>query len=370
MSSINALLVPFVGSIVILIDYYNRRSADVVQKKLLTLLIFFVLTTKVSDVIFSIVNGVPVEALRYINWAACTLYFLLISVAFGFIILLFEHSLNGNSVSLKRMATAIIILNAIYAALLIVNLFNYMFFYINHDNFYVVGDLYMVVFAVPILLVVLMLLNLLLNRKNVNKRMFVLALISSMPLTLASALDILITDSFLVWQGFFVSVLFFYLFIIHKAALVDNLTNVNNRRGFDEYIQSITKSANRKAYAFVMIDMDKFKDINDQFGHVQGDNALRDAAEILRSSVRRRDFVARYGGDEFVVIASTDNVDIIIKNIQAKFDDFNAKKIRPYQLYLSCGGDVYKPDDVRPISDFLTHVDALMYLEKERRRGI
>lgn len=368
MQFFNVFLVPLVGLIIILIDYYNRYPADAVQKRLITLLIAFLIATILCDLTFAVVNGVSGDFLRIVNLVACTLYFLLMSISFGLIIMLFEHSLNGNGTSLRKIAIAIVVSNIIYAVMLVSNLFTNKFFYITFDNFYERSYLYMAAFAIPILLAFLMLLNVFLNRKNVNMKMFVLALISTMPLVIASILDVFLTESLLVWQGFFISVLFFYLFIIHKVALIDNLTNLHNRRGLDEYLQSLAKFSRRKPYVFLMIDMDKFKEINDQFGHAQGDSALRDTADILRFSVRRDDFIARYGGDEFVIIAAADNADALIRNITTRVDEFNARQTKPYKLVLSCGGDVYRPDDIRPFSEFLNHIDTLMYAEKERRR--
>jgi len=367
---INILLVPFIGLAVILVDYHKRHHPkNMTEKKIFTLLICFSQAAMISDFAFAVVNGIPADTLRIVNWIVCTTYFLLMTISFSAIILLFEHTLNGDSISFKKMFRKIIFFNAIYAALLISNFFTHSLFYITADNIYERGPLYLITFSIPNVLLLLLLFYVYKNRKLINHSLFILAMVATLPIAAGGLFDIIWQQSSVTWPGVFISLLFFYLFIIRKATRIDPLTTVYNRRGFDEYVLSIPVSSRHKKYAFIMIDMDRFKDINDQFGHSQGDNALRDAAEILRASVRRSDIVARYGGDEFVVIATSGSAEIIIRNIKSGFHCFNAKKIRPYTLELSCGGDIYHEDDPRTPSEFLTYVDSLMYSEKERRQG-
>lgn len=92
-----------------------------------------------------------------------------------------------------------------------------------------------------------------------------------------------------------------------EQALIDGLTEVSNRRAFDQHIKAVVSlSARRKApMAVVMIDIDHFKLYNDAFGHVAGDECLRKVAAVLRQQLKRpSDFLARYGGEEFVVVLS------------------------------------------------------------------
>ena len=351
-----------------MIDYYKRRPADTTQKRLFTLLICFMLAALSSDLIFAFVNGIPGDIFRTVNWFACSLYFLLTTVAFSFVVLLFEHTLNEDTTRLKRTATLLAVVNAVHFALHIWNAFSYRLFYITHDNLYARGDLYMFLFVIPNMLILFMFLIIVMNRKSLKRTLFVLALVSSLPIVAGAAIDIFWEESLLTWPSFFISLLFFYLFIIRMTALIDSLTNVYNRRGFDEYLLSIDKSASRKEYVFILADLDKFKEVNDRFGHAQGDAALRDTAKILRSSVRHSDFVARYGGDEFIIIAQSNNVNIIIDKIQLNVEKYNTTQTKPYKLALSCGGDIFLPNDNRTPSEFMAHVDSLMYSEKERRR--
>ncbi|MCG8618762.1 MAG: diguanylate cyclase, partial [Desulfobacterales bacterium] len=93
--------------------------------------------------------------------------------------------------------------------------------------------------------------------------------------------------------------------MLEKLASLDGLTNIPNRRKFDEVIENEWKRALRYNFplSVIMIDVDKFKQFNDHYGHAAGDNCLQDVSKALNQCLKRPyDFMARYGGEEFVVI--------------------------------------------------------------------
>jgi diguanylate cyclase (GGDEF)-like protein len=92
--------------------------------------------------------------------------------------------------------------------------------------------------------------------------------------------------------------------LLEQKANTDGLTGIYNRRFFDEVLQREVARAERHRLPLVllMLDVDDFKQVNELYGHQAGDNALRALATILQSSVRREDFVFRYGGDEFAIL--------------------------------------------------------------------
>ncbi|MCJ7746601.1 MAG: diguanylate cyclase, partial [Desulfobacterales bacterium] len=91
---------------------------------------------------------------------------------------------------------------------------------------------------------------------------------------------------------------------IKDMAIYDTLTNVHNRRYFDERIGAETKKSfsSGTPLSLVMVDIDYFKKVNDTYGHTEGDKVLCKIASLLKNSVRKDDTVARYGGEEFVLI--------------------------------------------------------------------
>jgi diguanylate cyclase (GGDEF)-like protein len=363
----NIISAPAIGLIMILIDYHNNRAADTVQKRIFSLLIVTVFAAMMCDLIYAAVGGVPTPLLCNVNRVASCLYFLLLSVSFGLMFLFLEYSSIGTR-RLKKVTAALGALIGVYAFVLVLGAATGKIFYITSENLYSRGDLYAIVIIFPYLLVTLAVTNVILNRKHMNRIHFALLLISVLPAGVGSTLDILNADSQKIWPCIFMTVLFCYLFIIRMTALIDSLTGVYNRRGCDEHLIAIGKMNRRKQYSVVVIDMDDFKKINDTFGHAQGDNALRDATNLLRASVRRSDFLARYGGDEFIIFAPSDEPGTIVSHIKSKIEEFNARGIRPYTLSLSCGGAIYMPGDPRTPQEFIAYVDTLMYFDKDRRK--
>ena len=119
-------------------------------------------------------------------------------------------------------------------------------------------------------------------------------------------------------------------------------------------------------------DMDRLKEINDTFGHQEGDLAIKDTAAIFRSTYRESDIVARIGGDEFVVIpvesAGSDGVGIE-NRLQEKIEHHNAKGERQYMLSISCGIAHYDPLTPSSIDELLHQGERLMYEQKKKKRG-
>ena len=90
-----------------------------------------------------------------------------------------------------------------------------------------------------------------------------------------------------------------------ELAEIDALTGAGNRRSFDSKLTEMLNTANRynRPLALIMFDIDKFKDINDTYGHEIGDSILKDLSRLIKQNLRTTDFFARYGGEEFMLIA-------------------------------------------------------------------
>jgi len=130
---------------------------------------------------------------------------------------------------------------------------------------------------------------------------------------------------------------------VEELAMVDSLTGINNRYYFNEILRQETEKVRRykRSMCLLMMDVDNFKVINDTFGHITGDRILRSIADILRVSVRESDFLARFGGDEFVIImpeSKESDAFILAKRIQEMIARWNTKETTPgLSLNISIG---------------------------------
>jgi two-component system, cell cycle response regulator len=159
---------------------------------------------------------------------------------------------------------------------------------------------------------------------------------------------------------------------IHQLSLVDELTGLYNRRGFDALAQKQIKLAQRlgKGMMLFFVDLDNMKWINDNFGHQEGDEALKIATAILRDSFRDSDIIARIGGDEFAVLLlqkAEITVEILTTRFQDNLDAYNAMKDRKFRLSISAGLAQYDPRSFSTIEELLEEADKNMYEQKRKK---
>ena len=161
---------------------------------------------------------------------------------------------------------------------------------------------------------------------------------------------------------------------MRSLLLRDELTGLYNRRGFFTLVEYLLKMAKRQDRGMFMLyaDLDNLKQINDAYGHQEGDLALIESANLLRKNYRESDIIARIGGDEFVVISAGtpgDCIDTILKRLQQALEAYNAKRNRrPYALSISAGIAYYDPENPCSIDELLAQGDRSMYRHKKHKQ--
>lgn len=157
---------------------------------------------------------------------------------------------------------------------------------------------------------------------------------------------------------------------LSDLALVDNLTNLANRHYFEhdlDFLISISKR-NKSKMSMLMIDLDRFKLVNDTFGHLVGDDVLKQTAQILRESVRSTDRVFRWGGEEFIIITpETDNsqATMVAEKICQSFRDAKFDVIG--NITVSIGLASYTENEV--VEDWIKRADLALYQAKQSGRN-
>ena len=161
--------------------------------------------------------------------------------------------------------------------------------------------------------------------------------------------------------------------VLDQMSRMDPMTGVTNRRGFFQTIQSIIndKSYYGKKAVAVYADMDNLKIVNDEFGHDDGDFAIKTIARVLSESFRSSDVVGRMGGDEFAAFAivNQENFPQKIRNrIQTSMKEFNDHSDKPYYVNISIGIHEFVIDETVNIEQVFSKADADLYIEKKEKK--
>jgi diguanylate cyclase (GGDEF)-like protein/PAS domain S-box-containing protein len=161
-----------------------------------------------------------------------------------------------------------------------------------------------------------------------------------------------------------------------ESSVTDRLTGLLNREGFmllgeQQFRISVR---NDLSLSVLFADMDNLKQINDRWGHLEGDNALVDVARILRRCVRGSDTLSRLGGDEFVVLLSgragtADAAHRVLQHITDDVNAFNCKGGRRYRLSISAAVAIYDPAQPESLEQLMARADQEMYAVKQHKPG-
>lgn len=172
--------------------------------------------------------------------------------------------------------------------------------------------------------------------------------------------------------GITISIVAISLMEQNNQILTDALTGLRNRYGFNKYWENYIHNHSETKLFTIMIDINCFKQVNDRYGHLEGDRALTDVADAVRQScedMATQLFSCRYGGDEFLIAGcdlSNDEVMDLKTRIYRKIEEKNILKKYPYALSVSIGtasGICMNSDD---IDNLLRLADEAMYAEKKQ----
>ena len=235
---------------------------------------------------------------------------------------------------------------------------------------------YMMLILMPVLYMiaafVISLRNARKTRSREDKKLHLLIGIYPLAIVVSGLIQTIFLDAPLFCFGCTIMMIFFYIQHLQTLVSVDSLTRLNNRGQINRYMDQIVYKENIRHTA-MMIDIDRFKEINDTYGHGEGDRALVLMAQALRESVEGIDapvFIGRYGGDEFTVFvqhAEGDGLpEEIISRIRVALVEKQQQHKLPYDLMISAGYDDLK-DKNDSMDACLIRADDKLYEDKKSR---
>jgi len=161
--------------------------------------------------------------------------------------------------------------------------------------------------------------------------------------------------------------------VAEELVIRDELTGLSNRRNVEERIEA--RIAKGQPFCVAILDLDKFKQVNDTYGHLAGDSLLKQFAAELRTNSRGHDTVGRWGGDEFILVLDTDLADANLQLDRTKKWMFGEYKIQPgagaseVKVCATASIGLAEWKSGESITDVIEHADNSMYTEKGLKHG-
>jgi diguanylate cyclase (GGDEF)-like protein/PAS domain S-box-containing protein len=159
---------------------------------------------------------------------------------------------------------------------------------------------------------------------------------------------------------------------LQEQIIHDPLTGIYNRRYFNQMVETELQRSRRYRHSigFLMIDVNRFKEINDNYGHQVGDRVLQAMGELFLDSVRASDIVVRYGGDEFLIMFTETNgeIDIVAQRIREAVARWNEDSSPiDFPVTLAMGASYWLPEAGEPLETVLQEADRRMYEDKRKQ---
>jgi diguanylate cyclase (GGDEF)-like protein len=363
----------FALAILFLIFMNIRRRAVpyLLEQKIFMALLIANALIIIFDMLMWIIDGKPGAVARDFNYLVTACYYSMNPLICMLWYLYADFHIYKSEKHLKRMLPLMAVPACVNLALSFLSIVgDHLLFFIDENNVYRRGDLFFVMAFISFFYLLYPMILIISKQKTIQRREFVPLLVFIIPQLIGGILQSLYYGISLIWICVTLSILIIFINIQNSQLYTDYLTGLYNRRQLDNYLQQKAQNIENRPLAGIMIDLNSFKAINDEYGHQIGDQALQHTADILKKTFRKHDdFIARYGGDEFVVLISAGDrfrLPNEIERLKEKVEQFNAQNIFPFSISLSLGYDYFPADPETTAADFLKHIDGLMYQDKQR----
>ena len=335
-------------------------------------MIFFI-----SDTVFVLISNKVIPGNGAAIMACKTVYFFSTSTMCFFWFLYFEYlretAFVKDKIQIQRSASLVLLM----AILLFANFFGGFLFYVDSSGEYHRGTLFLLTYALayPYIIVACLRIIVSIVRKDSSKDRNYLMLLAFFPIVpgISGIIQLINPRIPAACVAMSLTTLVLYLSWIDQLIALDPLTGLSNRKQLGHSFEHWKKSRNEQDKLFLfLVDANRFKFINDTYGHLQGDNALKMIAGALRKSckgLQKRAIIARYGGDEFVVLVATNSDDTneaLKKRINDKLAEIVQDEDLPFDLTISIGVSEFSDEDT--LKTLIAKADKAMYEDKALSR--
>lgn len=357
------------GIFILLMLLYVSRTKwqrDSIEDRIFAFMIFGVMMGCFMEAFSYTIDGKIFPGARILNYAANT-YLFTVNLLLPFSVLVYvDFCLYGDFSRIIKKYKKEVGIAVFMFTMNIINFFMPISFYITGQNVYERRPLsyfyYVIIFYYCF---VAMLVTRRYEKENgsrgfLNIKMFLI------PILIGAGLQFMFYGLSLAWLSAAVGLVGLYMMQQNELAYIDPVVDIYNRQYLNHMLSGWIST--EKNIVGAMIDIDHFKNINDSYGHSEGDKALKALADILNAKRKENERVFRFAGDEFIVLKLTDDpngLDPTMEEINKAIDEYNRNNSLPYKLEISYGSSYFEPGK-NDFDSFMKQMDDNMYKMKDQ----
>lgn len=343
---------------------YSKTSAQFRKVIYVTILILVV------EAITLAVDRLPGKLMHWAGIVSNSILFLIILVPLCFWLNYLDECILTDEREKKRKRIFYIVFNLVTVAIVIVNFFSGILFTVNDENIYSRGPAVLWVTALNAVLYIGYLPSLRKYRKFISGRIYELILaLGGLPF-LGAAIQLAFYGTPMIWPMMALVALAAHFLVEKEEIRRDSLTGLLSRMQMEVRAQFLIER--RQPFSLILLDIDRFKSINDTYGHDEGDRALCVIANMLHKSIKQIDSAYRYAGDEFILIIESDKAeaaDRVVERLKSNLDKYNQAGQKRYALSFSYGIVFYDANLTASVFSLFSEADRLMYVNKKLYYG-
>lgn len=373
MINIEEIVIVNTAGILVLVLSWLSRSGHIREKHasdyLFNTMIGITLGALAAETLSFMIDGIPGMTVRFLQYLL-NAYLFLASCGVGMLWVLYvDYRIYHSIKRILKRCFLVAIPYALIVVLVICDLFGAgMIFSITEQNVYVRGKLVLLSYAVLFYeYLVSVILSVRAVKKNNHVRFFPI-LHFVLPCVAGTVIQGMNYGLSMGWFCVSLAFLFVQMQLNNQNAFVDDLSGLYNRKYYHYVIGKMTGVRKNQYVSGIMMDVNDFKSINDQFGHTVGDDAIRNLGRIISSVTTERDMAFRLAGDEFIIISTVKDdgyAEQLMDALMGAVEKFNETSGKPYKLSLAVGHTLCNAMEMD--SDrFLHQMDQKMYEAKSQ----
>ena len=353
---------------------YTRRKKPSLAYRIMIVLIAVYVTL---DIASWAIDGNVFPGSRGLHTAILLLYFAVIGCIPPLWLIYCDDRLQFDPKKKRRRTILYLLFAAVNLLSLIVHAAGVPIFRITEDNAYLRGPLYPVHVILSLACIILSF-ALIFNRcrglSPIQRQEYLALSMFLPPILIAFLIQIIYKGGSFLPICLSISAILSFLAEQEHLLRVDLMTGTRNRFSFEPQVTWLLTHVPYNHTLFcLMIDADKFKSINDRFGHSEGDRAVCSIANALSATCDRNDMICRFGGDEFMVVGqrfTEENVKQLVRDIHTAVQTVQAEEGLPYRLSVSIGVAVFDPGFSGTPDELLRIADTDMYKKKAEKKAL